>query len=68
MDNPRVIAGGYELLTPERKAEYFRRLTLEERHDVFEGHLEFVLALRPEIARRRHEAYPPGLVRVVRLP
>jgi hypothetical protein len=68
MDNPRVIQGDHGLLTPERKAEYFRRLTPEERHRIFEGHLEVILALRPDLARNRHETEPSGSVRVVRLP
>jgi hypothetical protein len=68
MDRPHVLQGDYDLLTPEAKADYFRRLTVEERHDLFEGHLEFILAVRPELARDRHATAPPGSVRVLRLP
>jgi hypothetical protein len=68
MRDPRVVQGDYSLLTPEAKADYFRRLTVEERHDLFESHLEFILAVRPELARNRHATAPAGSVRVLRLP
>ena len=68
MRDPRVVQGDHSLLSPEAKADYFRRLTVEERHDLFEGHLEVILAVRPELARNRHATAPPGSVRVLRLP
>ena len=68
MDNPRVVRGDHNILTPEAKAAYFRRLSVEERHDIFEGHLEVILALRPDLPRKRHATTPSGSVRVVRLP
>ncbi|MBM3497779.1 MAG: hypothetical protein FJX74_03825 [Armatimonadetes bacterium] len=68
MDNPRVIAGGYELLTPEAKVARFRARTVEERYHVFESYLEMIMGLRPDLVSNRHAAYPQGSVRVVRLP
>jgi hypothetical protein len=68
MENPRVLAGDYDLLTPEAKTARFRGRTPQERYHVFESYLEMIMGLRPDLVSNRHAAYPQGSVRVLRLP
>ena len=58
MDNPRVLQGTFEELeTMERKIASMLRLSVEERHALFEDFLRFAAAVNPGLS-----------VRVVRLP
>ena len=68
MEGPRLLQGDYDLLAPDAKAKRFRRRSFEERYAIFESHLNMVMALRPDLVSDRHESYPPGSVRVLKLP
>jgi len=69
MRTPRVLTGRYEELeTMERKIEWFRGLSVEERLATLEDYLEFVRQVRPELLRCDRAPDPSRSVRVVSLP
>ncbi len=64
----RVLHGGYELETLERKAEWYRSLSMLERLEYLSEMYDFVTLLNPSLRRVRENRAPSPSVRVLRLP
>jgi hypothetical protein len=54
--------------TPEKKAEWFQSLTMEERMEVFCSLTDLILAINPQIMEQKSAEPVPGRIQVLRAP